>query len=277
MVKVSSGEGDGPKMGPISKASEAEDPAARAKVLLKQFGDDRKKAAYAMRQEGYSSPEIGAAFKVATGTGIGGREWSEWKKQDDVKEQVGEAAAPILAKQEAEFMVVVAAKFKKLNEILQTQVIEFGMYVLETVAPQVPADRPEDKIKNTLEWLKKAVTAFDPEEMMEIEKFGATAFLAAQELKAQINALMSWADPSSRLQEMAEKALYSPNPINEKAFNMLMLELVKSIHGVPRFGKGEKVSELPSIVLAYADARGVPAEDAEKIFEQVVREVTSNE
>lgn len=274
---MTSEEGEPQKMGPVSKASEAEDPAERAKAMLKQFGDDRKQAAYAMRQEGYSSPEIGAAFKVATGTGIGGREWTEWKKQDDLKLKVGEAAAPILSKQETEFMAVVAAKYKKLNEMLQSQAIEFGMFILETVTPQVPADRPEDKVKNTLEWLRKAVSAFDPEVMMEIEKFGAAAFLAAQELKAQINELMAWADPSSRLQDMAEKALYSPNQINEKAFNVLMLELVKSIHGVPRFSRGEQVSELPGIVKAYAEARGVTPQEAEKIFGAVVQEVAASE
>lgn len=274
---MSSGEDEKKKSMPPSEAAESKDPIARTRELYKETKEDRKKTALTMKAEKYNPSEISHALKVVSGTGINPAQWKEWSETGKLEQQVTEAAVPILTKQEAEFMIVVAAKFKKMNEILQTQVIEFGMYVLETVAPQVPAARPEDKINNTLEWLKKAVTAFDPEAMMEIEKFGATAFLAAQELKAQINVLMSWADPSSRLQEMAEKALYSPNPINEKAFNMLMLELVKTIHGVPRFSRGEQISELPGIVKAYAEARGVTVQDAEKIFGAVVEEVTEND
>jgi len=89
--------------------------------------------------------------------------------------------------------------------------------------------------------------------------------------------LMDWADPSSRLQEMAEKALYSPNQINEKAFNMLMLELVKSIRAVPRFGRGDRVSELPGIVKAYAQARGVSPEQAEEVYSDVLQEVGASD
>ena len=277
MLKLSTGEEDGQKMGPVSDAAKATDPVARAKEMLKQFADDRKKAAYAMRAEGYSSPEIGAAFKVATGTGIGGREWGEWKLEEEKSKQVGEVAVPVLAKEEKAWMAEVAAHFKTLSDRMQTYVIDFGVFVLETVTPQVPVESPEEKMRRTKEWLKDAVAAFDPEAMREIEKFGAAAFLAAQELKAQITALMMWADPSSRLQAMAEKALYSSNPINEKAFNMLMLELVKSIHAVPRFGRAERVSELPGIVKAYADARGVAPEEAEEIMGEVVQEVGAGE
>lgn len=259
-----------------SGAAETKDPKTRVEELKEETKGDRKKMALTMKAEGYNRVEISHAFKEVTGTGLGPAQWKEWEDADKLKQQVTEAAVPILTKQEAEFMVVVAAKYKKLNEILQAQVIEFGMYILESVTPQVPADRPEDKVKNTLEWLKKAVIAFDPEEMMEIEKFGAAAFLAAQELKTQITVLMAWADPSSRLQEMAEKALYSLNAINEKAFNVLMLELVKSIHGVPRFGRGEQVSELPGIVKSYAEARGVTQQEAEKIMIEVVQEVAGS-
>jgi len=227
-----------------------------------------------MREEGYSSPEIGSAFKGATERGISGHEWAAWKKEDSIREQVAEVAAPILAAEDKAWMAEVTARFKKLSDLLQTYVMEFGVYVLEAVMPQVPAQSPQEKRSNTLRWLQDAVTAFQPEKMREVKKFGAAAFLAAQELKAQIGALMAWADPSSRLQEMAEKALYSPNPINEKAFNMLMLELVKSIHGVPRFGKGEQISEMPRIVQLYAEASGTPVGEAEELFGEVVKEVS---
>lgn len=266
---------DEPKGGAPSKAADAKNPKARARQLLKEHEGDRKKAALAMRAEGYSPPEVGAAFKAVTGTGIGGKEWGEWKQGDKLKKEVGEVAGPVLAQEEKAWESTVLARFKTLTERLQTHVLDYGLYILDTVTPQVPADTPEEKVNNTLKWLRDAVTAFDPEKMMEIEKFGAAAFLAAQELKAQISELMTWADPSSRLQEMAEKALYSSNPINEKAFNMLMLELVKSINAVPRFGRGDRVSELPRIVKSYAEARGVTPEEAEEIMGEVVQEVVT--
>jgi hypothetical protein len=55
---------------------------------------------------------------------------------------------------------------------------------------------------------------------------------------------------------MAERALYSPNPVNEMTFNKLMAELMKSIHAVPRFKGAVSAEEIPAIAEAYAKARG---------------------
>jgi len=260
-----------------SGAAAAKDPKTRAEELRKETKEDRKKMALTMKAEGYNRVEISHAFKQVTGTGLGPAQWKEWDEEDKLRLQVGEVAGPVASQEEKAWMSTVLAKFKTLTERLQAQVLEFGLYVLETVTPQVPAATPEEKVRNTLEWLRKAVVAFDPEAMREIEKFGATAFLAAQELKRQIGELMEWADPSSRLQQMAERCLYSTNQINEKAFNMLMLELVRSIHQVPRFQGGAKVDELPKIIKSYAEARGLALDEAEEVMGEVLQEVASSE
>lgn len=255
-------------------AAEKKKPAAdRIGELLKQTKNDRKKTAYLMRDEGYSPTEIGSAFKEATGKGLSGQTWAQWKREDQAAEDVGKEAGPVLERREKAWMTTTLGRFKKLTDRVQAHIIEYGTYVYETIVPQVPADRPEDKVRNTEEWLRAAVEAFDPEKIQEIERFGATAFLAACQLKQQMTRFMSWADPSSRLQEMAMKCLYSPNPINEQAFNRLMSELMKTIYDVPRFGAGPKVEEMPGIINAYAEARGVPPEVAEKRMSAVVREV----
>jgi len=260
-----------------TKAAQAQDPEARARELLKQTAGDRKKTAFAMKAEGYSGPEISAAFKAATGDGIGRAQWTEWEDEEKKRKEAAEVAGAVLTQEEKAWRSTVAARFRSLDERLQTYVMDFGCYVLEAVAPLVPADTAEEKLKKTMDYVRDAVRAFDPNALRELEKFGAAAFWAAQELKAQLEAFYVWADPSSRLQEMAEKALYSPNPINKDAFNTLLLELVKSIHGVPRFGRAERVSELPSIVKAYADARGISPEKAEAVMSEVVKEVSIGE
>ena len=260
-----------------SGAAAAKDPKTRAEELNTETKEDRKKMAMTMKAEGYNRVEISHAFKEITGTGLGPTQWKEWKEEEKLREQAREAALVVLTAEEKQFATTVAAKLKTLNEKFQALIIDLGMYVFESVTPLVPADTTEEKIYKTKGWLQDAITAFNPEEMREIEKFGAAAFLAAQELKAQINELMAWADPSARLQNMAEKALYSPSPLNDKAFSILMLELVKSINAVPRFSRGSRVSELPGIVKAYAEARGVTPQKAEKVFSEVLQEVNASE
>jgi hypothetical protein len=256
-----------------SGAATVKDPKTRVQELLKETKDDRKKTALTMKAEGYNRIEISHAFKEVTGTGMGPKQWSEWEAEDKLVKEVGAVAGPVLAKEEKAWMAEVAAHFKTLSDRMQTYVIDFGVFVLETVTPQVPVDNPEEKMRKTREWLKDAVTAFNPEAMKEIKKFGFAAFLAAQELKMQISELMAWADPSNRLQAMAERALYSPNPVNSEAFNILMTELVRSIHAVPRFERGAKVDELPRIIKAYSEAAGVPEKEAESLMGEVLEEV----
>lgn len=247
-----------------SKASEAKKSAERVKELLEQTQGDRKQAALTMLSEGYNGPEIGSAFKEATGEGFSGRTFAEWKREAEEAKKAGESAGPLLVTADKAFMAKALERFKTLTNELQAQIIDLGVFVMDTVTPQVPASRPEEKLKNTKEWLAKAVRSFDPEAIEEIEGFGATAFLAACELKKQISALMDWAEPSNRLQQMAEKALYSPNPINSEAFSMLMTELMRTIHEVPIFSGRPSVEDLPKIAKAYADARGIPLEEAEE-------------
>lgn len=257
----------------LSVAAIAKNPMERVKELMTETKGDRKKAALIMQGEGYRVGEIEHAFKIKTGKGIGSQVWKKWKDEGKAIEEVGEVAGPVLAKEEKAWMTTVLAKFKTLTERLQTHVIDYGIYVLETVAPQVPADTPEEKPRKTKEFLRKAVDMVEPEKVEEIEHFGATAFLAACELKRQMAEFMQWADPSSRLQAMAEKCLYSPNPINKVAFDKLMTELIKSIHATPRFRGGPRVEELPGITKAYAQARGVPLEVAQERMQTALSEV----
>lgn len=244
-------------------AAKLVDPQERVKKLLEETKGDRKKTALRMVAEEYGVTEIEAAFKKVTTKGIGPHTWAKWKAEAEADKKVGEVAGPVLAKEEQAWMSTVLAKFKTLTDRLQAQVINYGTYVLETVAPQVPADTPEEKIHNTLEFLRKAVAMVDPEKVEEIEKFGAAAFLAACTLKTQMAVFMSWADPSSRLQDMAMKCLYSPNPVNKEAFNKLMSELMKAIYQVPRFDRGPSREQIPGFIKAYARARGIPEEAAE--------------
>jgi hypothetical protein len=255
-----------------SGAAQAKDPRARVQELLGQFEGDRKKAALAMKGEGFGPTEIGQAFKQATGEGISGRQWGEWKLQDKQQAETREVAVVVLTAEEKAFATTVAAKLHAMNEKFQAQVIDLGLYVYESVTPLVPADTAEEKVKNTKEWLQDAVAAFDPEATRELEKFGALAFYAAQTLKMQMSEFMAWADPSTRLQEMAEKALYSPNPVNKDAFNVLMLNLMKSIHAVPRFERKTSAQEFPEIVQAFAQARGIKPEDAEEVMTTALKE-----
>jgi len=260
---LSNSEEDVKRESTSSKASDAKSPIERVKELLEQVQGDRKKAALTMLAEGYNATEIGSAFKEATGTGIGGREFGQWKREAEEEKRAGEKAGPLLITAEKAFMAKALERFKTLTNELQAQIIDLGVFVMDTVTPQVPASRPEEKIKNTKDWLAKAVRSFQPEEIEAIEEFGATAFLAACELKKQISALMDWAEPSNRLERLAEKALYSPNPINAEAFNMLMTELMRSIHAVPAFSGKPTIEELPMITKMYAQARGIPEEEAE--------------
>ena len=138
---------------------------------------------------------------------------------------------------------------------------------------QVPAATPQDKVRNTKAWVADAVTAYQPEKLEEIEKFDATAFLAALEIKRQMSVFMDWAEPSKRLENLAEKALYSPNPLNMEAFRLLLTELMTTIHAVPRFQRGPKLEEVPGIIKAYASARGIPLERAEQRMQTVIKEV----
>lgn len=276
---MSSGEEEVHKSGASSGAAEAKDPAVRVRELLAETKDDRKKSALTMRAEGYSPPEIGAAFKAVTGTGIGGKEWGEWKLQDKQEVEARDLAGVVLTAEEKAFASTVAAKLHSLNEKLQGLIIDLGLYVFESVTPLVPAETAEEKVKNTKQWLQDAVAAFDPERWEEAEKFGAAAFLAACTLKRQMNEFMEWADPSSRLQEMAERALYSPNPVNEMAFDRLMVELMRSIHAAPRFKGAASAEEIPAITEAYAHARGIPVEQATARMQSLpmAQEVTPNE
>ena len=260
---MSSSERDSTKQDRASKASEAKNPLERAKELLEQAKGDKKTAALTMQSEGFSVSEIEGAFKQATGAGIGGRVWAQWKQEDEATKKAGEEAGPILAKAEKAWDSEVLARFHSVTKEVQLHIIELGTYVFETVAPQVPTVRPEDKIRNTKEWLAKAVMSFQPDKIEEIEEFAATAFLAACKVKMQISQFMDWAEPSRRLQEIAEKALYSTNPINVDAFNLLLQELMRTIHEVPSFSGKPTVEELPIIAKAYADARGITLEEAE--------------
>lgn len=262
-----------------SGAAAVKDPKSRVEELRKETKDDRKKMALTMKAEGYNRVEISHAFKEVTGTGLGPAQWTEWEVQDKQHAEALEVAGVVLTAKEKAFATTVAAKLKTLNEKTQTQIMDLGMYVFESVTPLVPADTPEEKIINTKAWLRQAVDAFDPEYAEEVEKFGAAAFLAACTLKRQINELMTWADPSSRLQEMAEHALYSPNPVNEMAFDRLMIELMRSIHAAPRFKGAASAAEIPAIAEAYAKARGIPVEQANVRMQSlpVVAEVSENE
>lgn len=276
---MSSGEEHEKKAMAPSAAATAKDPRARVQELLKQFEGDRKKAALAMKAEGFGPTEIGQAFKQATGEGISGRQWGEWKEQDKQQVEARDLAGVVLTAEEKAFATTVAAKLHAMNEKVQGLIIDLGLYVFESVTPLVPADTAEEKMKNTKEWLQHAVEAFDPERAEEVEQFGAAAFLAACTLKRQMNELMEWADPSSRLQEMAERALYSPNPVNEMAFDRLMAELMRSIHGTPRFKGAASAAEIPAISEAYAHARGIPVDQANARMQSlpVVQEVTQVE
>ena len=165
---MSSGDVEVKKQDRPSKASEAKDPAARVKELLEQAKGDRKTAALTMQAEGFGVSEIEAAFKQLTGSGIGGKTWALWKQEGEAIEKAGESAGPLLVTSEKAFMAKALERFKTLTNEIQAQIIDLGVYVLETVAPQVPADRPEDKVKNTKEWLDQAVRAFQPEKIEEI-------------------------------------------------------------------------------------------------------------
>jgi hypothetical protein len=276
---LSSGEEEEKKGMAPSAAATAKKPRERVQELLAQFEGDRKKAALAMKGEGFGPTEIGQAFKQATGEGISGRQWGEWKLQDKQQAEAHEVAVVVLTAEEKAFATTVAAKLHTLTEKVQSQIIDLGLYVFESVTPLVPAETAEDKVKNTKLWLQAAVENFDPEEAEEVEKFGAAAFLAACTLKRQMNELMEWADPSSRLQEMAERALYSTNPVNEMAFDRLMAELMRSIHAAPRFKGAASAEEIPAIAEAYAHARGIPVERATARMQSlpVLEEVVSNE
>ena len=276
---MSGEEEDSGKMGHPSKAAEAKDPTVRVRELMKETKEDRKATALKMRAEGYSPPEVGAAFKIVTGTGIGGKEWGEWKAQDKQHAEALEVAGVVLTAKEKAFSTTVAAKLKTLDEKTQMMIIDLGMYVFYSVVPLVPAETPEEKAPNTKSWLMQAVDAFDPEYAEEVEKFGAAAFLAASTLKRQMNELMEWADPSSRLEKMAERALYSPNPVNEVAFDKLLNEVMRSIHGAPRFKGPASAEEIPAIAAAYAKARGISLERAIARFQSLSldTEVIENE
>lgn len=276
---MSNEEEENPKGMAPSSAAAAKDPKIRLEELRKEFKEDRKKMALAMKAEGYNRVEISHTFKEVTGTGLGPSQWKEWEAQDKQQLEVRDAAAVVLKAEEKEFATTVAAKLHTLNEKLQATIIDLGLYVFESVTPLVPADTVEDKVKNTKIWLRRAVDSFDPDYAEEVEKFGAAAFLAACTLKRQMNEFMGWADPSSRLQEMAERALYSPNPVNEMAFDRLMAELMRSIHAAPRFQGAASAEEIPAITEAYAHARGIPVEQAAARMQSlpVVQEVTQDE
>ncbi|MBA7703591.1 hypothetical protein ES703_112377 [subsurface metagenome] len=256
-----------------SKAAKAKDPPTRVDELLKQFEGDRKRAAITMLTEGYNTVEIGTAFKTATTKGISGRTWEKWKKEADLIQKLGPDAAAVVEQREKVFETETLARFKTMTNESQTRILSFGMYVSDVVTPQVPAATSKDKEKNTIKWLSRAVEAFQPEKMEEIEKFGATAFWAALELKRQMIVVMNWAEPSKRLENLAEKALYSPNPINTEAFRLLLNELMTTIRAVPRFTRGPKLEEVPGIIKAYASARGISEEAAEQRMETVIKEV----
>ena len=89
-------------------------------------------------------------------------------------------------------------------------------------------------------------------------------FLAALEVKKQLITIVDWSEPSNRLEHLAEKCLYSPNPVNSEMFKILMAELIQSIHAVPRISGKPTVEELPKIAKMYADARGISLEEAEE-------------
>lgn len=258
-------------------AAKAKDPTERAKELYESTEKDRKKTALTMKADKYSFSEIAHALKEVSGDGINPSQLSDWEQEDKKVQEVGLEAEPVLTAAEKAFAAMAAAKMKGLDEKFWSQVLDYGLYVFECVTPMVPAKTPEEKAANTQKWLKEAVEAFDPEEMMEIRKFGAAAFLAMMELKEQMTIYMSWADPSSRLQNMAEKALYSKNPVNKDAFDLLMLKLVESVNQVPRFTKGQRLSEIPRVIKAYAEATGTPEDQAEKIYGLVLKEVKLGE
>jgi hypothetical protein len=272
-LRLSSEEGDEKKGMAKSTAAKEKDPTERVRELLNESKGDRKATATAMTKEGYNRVEIGHAFKVATGDGLSPNQWKEWDLVEKRAAEVRDLAAPVITAEEKAFAQNVAAKLKAMDEKIQTQIIDLGLYVFESVTPLVPADTAEEKVQNTKGWLADAVTAFDPEKMRVIERFGAQAFFAAQTLKAQIAQFMMWAEPSTRLQEMAEKALYSPNPINKDAFNLLMLELVKSVRAVPAFDRKTSLAEYPVVVKAYAEARGIPPEQAQELMDEALQEV----
>ena len=270
---MSSGKDEKKKAPEPTAAARARDPQARVKELLEQTKDDRKQAALTMVEDGYSISEIETAFKVATGKGIGGKQWGLWKREGEEALTLGEEAGSVAARREKAFETETLARFKQMTKEVQTRILDFGMYVYDVVIPQVQAATPQDKVRNTRAWLSQAVEAFQPEKMEEIEKFGAAAFLAALEVKRQMSVFMDWAEPSKRLENLAEKALYSPSPLNMEAFKLLLTELMTTIHAVPRFQRGPKLEEVPGIIKAYASARGIPLELAEQRMETVIKEV----
>lgn len=272
-LNLSSGKDEKKKAPEPTAAARARDPQARVKELLEQTKDDRKQAALTMVEDGYSISEIETAFKVATGKGIGGKQWGLWKREGEEALTLGEEAGSVAARREKAFETETLARFKQMTKEVQTRILDFGMYVYDVVIPQVQAATPQDKVRNTRAWLSQAVEAFQPEKMEEIEKFGAAAFLAALEVKRQMSVFMDWAEPSKRLENLAEKALYSPSPLNMEAFKLLLTELMTTIHAVPRFQRGPKLEEVPGIIKAYASARGIPLELAEQRMETVIKEV----
>lgn len=252
-----------------SQAAQDKAPTLRVKELLKELKGDRKKIAYAMEKEGYGRPEIEVGFKEATGKGLGPTVWATWKKADDVAKQVGEEAAPILTIEEKRLMAEAAARFKNVNQISQMLMVDIGVWAFLSIAPLVAAETPELKLKGCKEFLKKAVAAYDPNQMKELEEFSAMAFVAAEILRGRVALLMHHLSVSYRLDEHIRTALLSsPEEYNPQVFNKLLAEYLSSLRVGPEVMKTTK-EQVTAIAQAYAEARGVSFEQAEAILKEL--------